>query len=116
MNIEDLREYCIKKPYVTEGLPFGPSVLVLKVMEKVFLLCPLDTERVQLILKCDPEWAIELREKYFSVQPGFHMNKKHWNTVYCNNEIPDKLIYEMIDHSFNLVVSKLPKADRLKFA
>ncbi len=116
MNIEDLREYCIKKPYVTEGLPFGPSVLVLKVMEKVFLLCPLDTEGVQMNLKCDPEWAIELREKYFSVQPGFHTNKKHWNTVYCNYEIPDKLIYEMIDHSFNLVVSKLPKADRLKFA
>ena len=115
MNIEDLREYCIKKPFVSEGLPIGPDVLVLKVMEKVFLLCPLNAENMQMNLKCEPEWAIELREIYPSVQPGYHMNKKHWNTVFCNKEIPDHKIFEMIDHSFDLVVKKLPKGERIKF-
>lgn len=114
MNIEELREFCIKKTFVTEGMPFGPDVLVFKVMEKVFLLCPLTTIGLKINLKCDPEMAIALREKYSSVVPGYHMNKKHWNTIYCNNEISDTEIYDLINHSFDLVVASLPKAVKQK--
>ena len=112
MNIEDLREYCIKKPFVSEGLPFGPDVLVLKVMEKVFLLCPLNAENMQMNLKCEPEWAIELREIYPSVQPGYHMNKKHWNTVDFEGALEERLLRQLIDHSYEQVVKSLKRAER----
>jgi predicted DNA-binding protein (MmcQ/YjbR family) len=107
MNIEEFREYCLSKDEVTEGFPFDETTLVFKVFDKMFALT--DTEKDFTInLKCIPEKAIELREKYSSVIPGYHMNKKHWNTVVIDGSLPDDLIKEWIDESYSLVVEKLP--------
>ena len=103
MDIEQLREYCIAKPDVEEGLPFGPEVLVFKVSGKMFLLLPLDTVPLQFNVKCDPEKAIELREQYSSVIPGFHMNKKHWNTVIADGSLSNTLLQQFVDDSYELV-------------
>lgn len=108
MNIEDYRAYCLSKPGVTEDFPFDEVTLVFKVAGKMFVLTSLDSD-FTINLKCDPDLAIELREKYPAVQPGYHMNKKHWNTVAVDGSIPNKLILEWTDHSYNLVVSKLPQ-------
>lgn len=108
MDIDTLREYCLAKKGVEETLPFGPDVLVFKVGGKVFLLCPLDSEQFQFNVKCDPVKAIELREQYDCVQPGYHMNKKHWNTIIPNRSATQKLLREWIDDSYELVVNSLP--------
>ncbi len=108
MNIEIIREHCIAKPDVTESFPFDDDTLVFKVNGKIFAMVNLNGG-IQLNLKCDPELAIELREKYQAVQPGYHMNKRHWNTVNIDGSIPDKLILEWIDHSYELVNSKKGK-------
>jgi predicted DNA-binding protein (MmcQ/YjbR family) len=102
MNIESLREYCILKADVTEGFPFGENTLVFKAKEKIFALVNLHGD-LSINLKCDPAFAIELREKYTSVSPGYHMNKKHWNTILLDGSIPDKELFLWIDHSYNLV-------------
>ena len=102
MNIETLREHCISKPGVTEGFPFGEDTLVFKVKGKIFALANLGGE-LSLNLKCDPSFALELRERYSSVKPGYHMNKKHWNTIDLDGSIPDKEIFSWIDHSYSLV-------------
>jgi len=102
MNIEILREYCVGKENVTEGFPFGDDTLVFKVNGKIFALANLDGE-TRINLKCDPEYAIELRERYPCVIPGYHMNKKLWNTIIIDGSVPDKTIKEWIDHSYNLV-------------
>lgn len=112
MNIETLRSYCIGKNGVTEEFPFGPETLVFKVKGKVFLLTSLDGDGLQFNVKCDPEKAIELRDRYDAVQPGYHMNKKHWNTVVVDGSIPIHLLKEMIDDSYELVVQSLPKKIR----
>ena len=106
MNIESLREYAVAKPGVEEGFPFGDTVLVFKVKDKIFLLLPLDEELVQFNVKCDPDRAIELRDQYDAVQPGYHMNKKHWNTVVVDGTLTGKQLKEMIDHSYDLVSKK----------
>ncbi|MGG9971367.1 MmcQ/YjbR family DNA-binding protein [Ferruginibacter sp. SUN002] len=106
MNIETLREYVLQKPNVTEGFPFGPDVIVFKVNDKVFLLVPLDTEQLQFNAKCDPDHAIELREQYDAVQPGYHMNKKHWNTVVVDGTIKNNQLLELVDESYDLVSKK----------
>ena len=106
MNIEEFREYCMAKPGVTEEFPFDEVTLVFKVAGKVFVLTNLDGDW-SLNLKCDPERAIELREQYPAIQPGYHMNKVHWNTVMMDGSLSQKLILELIDHSYQLVVSKL---------
>ena len=107
MNIEELRQYALGKPSVTEGFPFGETVIVFKVNNKMFLLLPLDTDILQFNVKCDPEKAIELREQYpDSILPGYHMNKKHWNTVIVDGKIAVKLLQEMVDESYSLVVKK----------
>lgn len=104
MNIETLREYVINKPFVTEGFPFGDNVIVFKVNEKIFLLVPLDTNPLRFNAKCDPEKAIELREQYPDcVLPGYHMNKKHWNTVIADGTLSNKQLLELVEHSYNLV-------------
>ena len=108
MNIEDLREYCLQKAGVTEGLPFGEDVLVFKVGEKMFLLTSI-TLGNQFNVKCDPELAIELRERYTEVQPGYHMNKKLWNTVYMDGALTKKQLWDMIDQSYELVLNGMPK-------
>ena len=108
MNIEELREYCLQKTGATEGLPFGEDTLVFKVGGKLFLLTSI-TRGNQFNVKCDPELAIELRERYAEVRPGYHMNKKLWNTVYMDGVLTKKQLLEMIDHSYNLVFEGLPK-------
>jgi predicted DNA-binding protein (MmcQ/YjbR family) len=108
MNIEEFREYCLAKKGVTEEFPFGETILVFKVMGKMFVLTSLDGD-FTVNLKCDPQLAVELRERYPAVLPGYHMNKKHWNTVLINGSIPAKLICEWIDHSYSLVFDQLPK-------
>ena len=109
MNIESLREYCLSKKNVEETLPFGPEVLVYKVSGKIFLLLSLDDEPLQFNVKCDPELAIELREEHSCVLPGYHMNKKHWNTIVVDGSAPSNQLKEWIDHSYELVVNALPK-------
>lgn len=112
MNIEQIREYCFKKKGVTEEFPFDVNTLVFKVMGKMFLLASLDVIPLQINLKCDPEKAIELREEFEAVQPGYHMNKKHWNTIIIDSSIPARKIFEWIDDSYYLVVSGLQKTDK----
>jgi predicted DNA-binding protein (MmcQ/YjbR family) len=108
LNIEEIRDYCLAKPGVTEGLPFGEDTLVFKVGEKLFLLTSISSGN-QFNVKCDPERAVELRERYSEVQPGYHMNKKHWNTVYTDGSLTRKQLCDMIDHSYGLVLKSLPK-------
>ena len=112
MDIELLQEYCLSKPGTEEALPFGPDTLVFKVMGKIFLLCGLNSDPLQFNIKCDPELAIELRETYSCVQPGYHMNKKHWNTIIADGTAPAKKIKEWIDMSYTLIVNSLPKKQR----
>lgn len=106
MNVEDLRNYCISKKGVSESFPFDKKTLVFKVMNKMFALTNLEGD-LTINLKCDPEKAIFLREQFPAVIPGYHMNKKHWNTVNIDGTINNSLIQEWIDHSYNLVVNSL---------
>ena len=108
MNIEEYREYCITKKGVTESFPFDETTLVFKVMNKMFALTGID-EFSFINLKCDPEKAIELREVYTGVTPGYHMSKTHWNSVSTKGDIPDQIIYQWIDDSYDLIVSSLTK-------
>ena len=114
MNIEQIREYCLKKKGVTEELPFDEETLVFKVAGKIFLLASLESIPLQINLKCDPEKAIELREEYESVQPGYHMNKKHWNTIIIDGSVSISKIFEWINDSYNLVAAGLKKSELKK--
>ena len=116
MDLEEFRKYCLAKREVTEGTPFGQTVLVFKVSGKMFALAALDEIPATANLKCDPDLALELRDRYEQVQPGYHMNKKHWNTVEIESGIPDAELRKMIDHSYELVVKSLPKAVREKLS
>ena len=109
MNIESLRDYCLSKPDAEEALPFGPDNLVYKVNGNIFLITGLDQEQLSFNVKCDPELAIELREKYSCVIPGYHMNKKHWNTIVVDGSVSVKQLKEWINHSYELVVGKKKK-------
>ncbi len=112
MNIEKFRAYCLSKKCVTESFPFDETTLVFKVCNKMFALTGLEHPELRINLKCDPERAVELREIYNSIQPGYHMNKKLWNTVIVDGSFPDDFLKELIDHSYNLVVEGLPKKIR----
>lgn len=114
MNVESFREYCLSKPSATESTPFGPDNIVFKVEGKMFALLALDELPTAVNLKCDPDLALDLRDRYEQVQPGYHMNKRHWNTVVLDGKIPDKEVRKMIDDSYGLVVHSLPKAKRAK--
>ena len=104
MKIEILREYVLQKPSVTEGFPFGETTLVFKVKNKMFLLLVLDTGDLQFNVKCNPDKAIELRDEYpDNILPGYHMNKKHWNTVIATGKLSNKQLLQMVDDSYNLV-------------
>jgi predicted DNA-binding protein (MmcQ/YjbR family) len=105
MDIETLRDYCISKKGSRETFPFGDDTLVFKVKEKIFALVNLDGD-LSINLKCDPVLAIDLRERYSSVTPGYHMNKKHWNTVLLDGSVPDKEVFSWIDHSYDLIADK----------
>ena len=111
MNIEDFRIYCLKKPHVTEDFPFDESTLVFRVGDKIFALCNInDFDGVNL--KCDPEKAIELREQYDGIMPGYHMSKKHWNTLLTDGSVPQQVFIHLIDHSYEIVKASLPKKIR----
>jgi len=114
MDLAQFREYCLSKPRATEGTPFGPDVLVFKVSGKMFALAALEEVPTTVNLKCDPDLALELRDRYEQIQPGYHMNKKHWNTVEIESGIPDAEVRKMIDHSYELVRESLSKAERKK--
>jgi len=111
MNIEEIRIYCLSRTGATEDLPFDEYTLVIRVMNKIFAILPLDTpDRINL--KCDPEMAASLREHYDAVKPGYHMNKKHWNTISLSGDAPSDKIREWIDHSYQQVVNSLTRKQR----
>lgn len=103
MNIEEIREYALSLKDVSEGFPFGNDTLVFKVNNKIFLLTSLSSEVLQFNVKCDPEYAVELREQYSCILPGYHMNKKHWNTIIADGHLSAKQLKEFIKDSYNLV-------------
>jgi len=112
MNIEEIREYCIAKPSVTEGFPFNDTALVFKVAGKMFALLDLSEDSRGITLKCDPELAIELREQHPEVTPAWHFNKQHWNGVDLEGGVSNDLIKEWINHSYTIVVESLPNSKK----
>jgi predicted DNA-binding protein (MmcQ/YjbR family) len=112
MDLQRFREYCLSKPRATEGTPFGPDVLVFKAGGKIFAIAALDEVPATVNLKCDPDLALDLRDRCEEVRPGYHMNKKHWNTVEIDRGSPAVELWRMIDHSYELVVKSLPKKAR----
>ena len=114
MNIEEIRQYCISKPHVTEGFPFNDTALVFKVAGKMFALLDLSDDNHGISLKCDPGLAIEQREKHSEITPAWHFNKTHWNNIDLTGSLSNHIIIESIDHSYNIVVKGLPKKEREK--
>lgn len=112
MNFRTLRDHCLAKSGATEDQPFGEDVLVFRVMGRMFALTNLQRLPLDVNLKCDPEWAAELRDRFPAVQPGYHMNKQHWNTVELDGSLDDEMVRRMIDHSYERVVSGLRKRER----
>src|SRR3989440_2606932 len=116
MDLAKFREYCLSKPQTTEGTPFGPDVVVFKVGGKMFALAALDEVPATVNLKCDPDLALELRDPYEEVRPGYHMNKKDWNTVELSGGVPETEVQKMIDHSYQLVVESLSRKERTRLS
>jgi predicted DNA-binding protein (MmcQ/YjbR family) len=112
MDRETLRAYCLSKPSTVEEFPFGPEAAVYKVLSKMFALLPVQSDPPSLSLKCDPTLAAILRDTYPAVTPGYHLNKRHWNSVKVDGSIPDDEVLEMIDHSYDQVVKGLPRKER----
>lgn len=112
MTFDELRDYCLSKPATTESFPFDETTLVFKVSGKLFALSDMEARPMRVSLKCDPERAVDLRELHAAIQPAFHMNKRHWNTVTSDGSLRDSVIRELIDHSYERVVAGLPKAIR----
>ncbi len=104
MDIEGIRNYVLSRKGVTESLPFGEDVLVFKVGEKIFLLMNLVSDPLKISVKTNPEKSMELREKYAEITPGYHLNKKHWNTLLINGNLSDQLIGSLIDESYDLIL------------
>lgn len=116
MNIEEVREFCLGFKNVTEHFPFDDVSLVFKVEGKMFLLLPLDVAEPKVSLKCNPELAEELRERYNAVEPAYHFNKKHWNSIFLQRDMPDDEVKKWIKHSFQEVIAKLPVKIRGHYA
>ena len=114
MDAESFRDCCLAKPGATESTPFGPDNLVFKVGGKMFALLAIDEVPPRVNLKCDPDLALELRDRYDDVQPGYHMNKKHWNTVVLQSRIPEAEVRKMIDHSYELVARTTAQSTGLR--
>lgn len=112
IDLEEYRAYCLAKPGTEETMPFDDQTLVFKVMGKMYALTGLEKRPLSVNLKCDPERATELRAQYPAITPGYHMNKKHWNTVLCDGSIPKALLLELTDHSYDLVVKGLKKEEK----
>jgi len=106
MDLPDLISHCLSKPGAEESTPFGPDTLVYKVDGKIFAITSPDDFPPRVNLKCDPERAIELRDRYESILPGYHMNKRHWNTVVLDGSVPSELVRELVDHSYQLVAKR----------
>jgi predicted DNA-binding protein (MmcQ/YjbR family) len=115
MNIEDLCEYCLSIDGATTCFPFDDATLVMKIMGKMFALIPLNGDALQISLKCDPEQAVDLRERYECVEAAYHFNKKYWNTLYINREMPDAEVKKWINHSVEEVIKKLPKRAQTEY-
>ena len=116
MHAEEGREVLLSKAHVSEGTPFGPEVLVYKVGDKMFSLLTIEEVPVRMNLKCDPERSLDLRDRYEGIIPGYHMNKKHWNTLILDQTLPENLIRELIDHSYDLVFAALAKKVKAEMA
>ena len=115
MTPQELRAFCLSFNAAVEDFPFSPEISVFKVQGKLFALSHLDTRPLQVNLKCDPDEAIRLRREHEGlIVPGWHMNKRHWNTVTVDGELPDQLVRELVEDSYDLVVAGLPRADRLR--
>ena len=114
MDIKTLKDYCLQKKGSITDYPFGEEALVIKVAGKMFALLPVGAKPPRINLKCDPTWAEVLRQTYTAVTPGYHMSKRHWNTIIVDGSIPDAEIFEMLDHSYELVVKGLSKVERGK--
>ena len=112
IDADALRSWCLERPGVTEEMPFGPVTTVFKVEGKLFALSRLDAEPLEISLKCEPELAAALRRDHPAVKPGYHLNKRHWNTVVCDGSIPDPMIIDMLEDSYDLVVSAMSRATR----
>ncbi len=115
MYLDEFREYCLSKKGTSEGTPFGPETLVFKVMNKMFAVTSIDTYEF-VNLKCDPEYAAELREREAGIKPGWHMNKAHWNSVMTSGTVSENLFKELVDHSYDLIVQSLPKKVKEEFS
>lgn len=116
MNLETFREHCLSMKAVEESFPFDESTLVFKVMNKMFAATSLKEEKARVNLKADPEWSMELRESHEQIIPGYHMNKKHWNTIYLEEGLDEELILKLVKHSYDIVVSKLTKKQKAELA
>ena len=114
MNLEDIKNYCLKKEGARINFPFDDKTLTFIVGGKMFLLTDINSQEPKINLKCNPELAILLRENYTAVSPGYHMNKKHWNTICLNKDLPSEKIYELINHSYELVFGSLTKKEKEK--
>lgn len=113
MNIEDARNYCISLPSVTEDFPFDETTLVFRIGGKIFAM--MDLENTEwFVLKCFPDYALELRERYPEIAPAWHMNKKHWNQLNLFGSLPDNLVQSLIRHSYNEVVKKIPRKQKFE--
>ena len=112
MDVESIFEYLLAKPGASEGTPFGPQAIVFKIADKVFALIGVDAVPARLTLKCDPDRALDLRELHDAIQPGYHMNKRHWNTITLDGSLPGDELRELIEHSYDLVLASLPRALR----
>jgi len=115
MNAEDIRKYCLNKSEVTESLPFNDTALVFKVNAKMFMILDLESA-LRISLKCDPDVAVDLRERFNSVYPGYHLNKRLWNTINIDGSIEDGLIYQWIDDSYRLIIEKMSKRDKQRLS
>jgi len=111
-RLDPLREYCLDRRGATEEFPFGPDAMVLKVVGKMFGLIAWEANPLSISLKCDPERAVELREQHPAIVPGYHLNKKHWNTITLDGGISLELVHELVDHSYDLVCSGLSRKER----
>lgn len=115
MNCEDIRDFCLALKNTTECFPFDESSLVFKVENKMYLLMDLESVEPKIAVKCDPDKAIELRQHYNAVVPAYHFNKKYWNNIFLNSDMPEKEIYEWIMHAYREVIAKLPKKVRAEY-
>ena len=114
MDLDSIRNFCLSLAHATEDFPFGETTLVFRIGGKIFALTDIEALPLSISLKCDPQRAIELRERYDEIRPGWHLNKKHWNTMDLSGALPESLIHELIKHSYNLVFDSLRKSDREK--